>query len=1106
MKNTKPYSIRILNIIISKISKINCLILISFLVLPFQQIEAQKKQNTVATDTLISPDETNLAVFKFRSIGPAMISGRVIDLAINPNNHSEYFVAIASGGVWKTTDGGINFNPVFDSQRPYSIGCVAYAQSNTHTVWIGSGENNSQRAVAYGDGVYRSVDGGKSWKNMGLKSSEHIGRILIHPKNENIVYVAAQGPLWNAGGDRGLYKSINGGVTWEKILNISENTGITEVLMDPRNPDILYAASYQRRRHVFTLIDGGPESAIYKSIDAGNTWQKLKSGLPSPEMGRIGMALSPANPDILYAIIEAADNQSGFYRSIDRGESWQKMSSYISTSPQYYNEIIADPNDENLVYSVDTYSRYSKDGGSTWKILSNAARHVDDHALWIDPSNTKHLLIGGDGGLYESFNQGQTWAYKPNLPTVQFYRVTVDNDYPFYNVYGGTQDNNSVYGPSRTYSRSGIVNADWKITNGGDGFETAIDPVDQNTIYVQSQYGWLNRYNRKTRETIDIRPSEPDNGEAYRWNWNAPLLVSSYDHKTLYFAANKIFKSIDQGNSWAVISPDLTQQINRNMLPVMGKIQTPDAIAKNASTSVYGNLVSLAESPIKKGLLYAGSDDGQISISEDDGGNWRTIKTIVGVPENTYISCITASQLNENIVFVSFDNHKNGDYKPYIFISKDKGKTWTSIASNLPKDETIYSIAHDHQMAELIFVGTEFGLYFTVDEGKSWKKLKSGLPSVAIYDIDIQRRENDLALATFGRGFYILDDYSALRTLKETIAKNQPAFLPIKDAWLYNPSDELGGKKGHFGDNFYTAENPPIATVIRYYYPEDFKGLKSIRIENEKSSLNYTHPTYEELQREDEEIEPYLLFIIKDSQGNEIRKLRAPVKKGINEIQWDMRHTGTYPTGLSGEMPNFGNEGNGAPALPGQYSIEMFLVSTEGIKSLNAKQLFQIKNLWNPQTGHNFVDHDFYLKTAELIRKYYGLKKEIEFLQNKINLNLVALKATPGTNPQEIIMAFKVKRQLDSLQIIISGNQSRMKRNADYTPSLDDRLSKITWGIWNSSEGPTLTHKNDYEIIYKRGKEISNFVEKLKINEIAHLDSVLDKVNAPYTPGRSNGF
>lgn len=1064
----------------------------------------KEKESTSKEKTIKSSD---LSTFKFRSIGPAMISGRIIDIAVNPNNHSEYYVAAASGHLWKTKDGGITFNPIFDGQRPYSMGCVSIAPSNSNVVWLGSGENNSQRSVSRGDGVYKSKDGGKSWKNMGLKSSEHIGKIAIHPENENIVYVASQGPLWNAGGDRGLYKTVDGGETWKKILEISPNTGVSEVVLDPRNPEIVYATSYQRRRHVYTLINGGPESAIYKSTDGGKTWNQLKSGLPSGDVGRIGLCISPANPDYLYAIIEAANNNGGTYRSTDRGESWQKRSSYVAGSPQYYNELIADPKNPDMIFSMDTYGRYSKDGGKTWKRFSNRSKHVDDHCIWINPNNTQHIIMGCDGGLYESFNLGSTWDFKQNLPLSQFYRVSVDNDFPFYNVYGGTQDNNSVYGPSRTDSRNGITNSDWKITHGGDGFETVIDPKDPNTVYAQSQYGWLVRYNRHTGEELDIKPSEPE-GEAYRWNWNAPVIISHFDHKTLYFAANKLFKSTDKGNSWKVISPDLSRQIDRNKLKIMGKIQSPEAVAKNASTSIYGNIVSLAESPKKQGLIYVGSDDGQISISEDDGQNWRSLTHFSGVPDTTYISCIFASNFDENIAYASFDNHKRGDYHPYLLKTTDKGLTWTSIRSNLPEDETVYSIMQDFINPKLLFVGTEYGLYFTLDEGENWYPLKAGLPSIAIRDIDIQKRENDLALASYGRGFYILDDYSALRTLDSVLKKKESYLFPIKPALFFNQSSSWGWRrKGHFGDNFYSADNPPVTANFRYFFNEDIQTKKQLRKTAEskaiKANEDISYPTFEALAKEEKQIKPYLLFVIKDIDNQEIRRLKAPIKKGIGLVRWDMHYAATYP--IHGNDKNDFISNSGAPVLPGNYYVEMYKVVNGITTKLTEKQEFKVKSLNAYRREPTFADHLFYRNTNELIRNLQALNKEMQYYNQKLTAITVALKSTPGADNQDLLKALSLLDQLDSLDVILNGDPVKKSRNASFEPGLNDRLSKIIWGIWASSEGPTQTHKDDFDLIKKRGKAMSEALIKIKA-DIQKLDARLDAINAPYTPGRNPKF
>jgi photosystem II stability/assembly factor-like uncharacterized protein len=601
------------------------------------------------------------------------------------------------------------------------------------------------------------VDGGKSWNNMGLKSSEHIGKIVVDPNNSDIVFVAAYGPLWSDGGDRGIYKTSDGGKTWKAVLTVSKYTGFNEVWMDPRNSNILYAAAHQRQRKVFTYIGGGPESALYKSTDGGNTWNKIMSGLPSGvDIGRIGLAISPVNPDYLFAIVEAADEKGGFFASTDMGESWEKRSSY-STAGNYYQEIFCDPKDINKIFAMNTILQVSVDGGKTFKALGEKNKHVDNHIIWVEPNNTKHMLVGCDGGLYESYDGGQNWNYKANIPITQFYKVSLDNSFPFYYVYGGTQDNFSLGGPSRTISANGIVNSDWFVTVGGDGFESQADYEDPNIVYAESQYGGLARFDRRTGEKVNIRPIEAPDEAPYRWNWDAPLLISRHDHKRLYFGSDKIFRTDDQGNTWKVISGDLSRGIDRNKLTVMGKVWSVDAVAKNQSTDVYGQVTTIAESPLDENILYAGTDDGLIHVTADGGKNWIKVDNIPGVPERTYVNMIIASAHNKNVAYVAFNHHRYGDFKPYLFKTTDGGKTWTAIQTNLPERGTVYCMAEDHQNSDLLFAGTEFGVYFSIDGGAKWIQLKGGLPTIAIRDMEIQRRDNDLVVATFGRGYYILD-------------------------------------------------------------------------------------------------------------------------------------------------------------------------------------------------------------------------------------------------------------------------------------------------------------------------------------------------------------
>lgn len=727
-----------------KLFKISLLVLLTLVLV---------RPEAVAQDEPSDPRyKTGMSAFKFRSIGPAFTSGRISDFAVNPNNISEFYVATSSGGVWKTTNRGVTLTPVFDSQGSYSIGVVEMDPNNHNVVWVGTGENNNQRSVSYGDGVYKSVDGGKSWKHMGLKNSEHIGMIAINPENSDIVYVAATGPLWSAGGDRGLYKTTDGGKTWDKILEISEHTGVHEVHLDPRNPDVIYAVAHQRRRHVFTYISGGPESAVYKSTDGGQSFRKIMKGMPGGDIGRIGMDISPVNPDILYAVVEAQAGRSGFYRSTDRGESWEKRSNY-SSSGNYYSEVIADPVDVDRVYVMNTYAGVSEDGGKTFKNVGEADKHIDNHALWINPANPNHLLNGNDGGVYESYDRGKTWRFYTNLPVTQFYKVAVDNDYPFYNVYGGTQDNFSFGGPSRSIEPTGLTYNNWKITRLGDGFEPHVDPTNPDIVYSQSQYGGLVRFDRQSGEGQNIIPQPPAGSEySYNWNWDSPFFVSVHDPQRLYFAADRVFRSDDMGQSWREISGDLTRQLDRNKLEVMGKVWPMDAVAKNASTTPYGNIVALAESPIDENLLFAGTDDGLIHISKNGGQTWEKYDKFPGVPDMTYVNEIIPSAHDVNVVYVAFNNHKRGDFKPYLLKSTNQGKSWKSIAANLPERGSVYAIEEDPEVPELLFVGTEFSLFMSLDGGKYWKKFNNGLPTVAVRDINIQQRENDLVLGTFGAG------------------------------------------------------------------------------------------------------------------------------------------------------------------------------------------------------------------------------------------------------------------------------------------------------------------------------------------------------------------
>ncbi len=1043
-----------------------------------------------------------LGGLKFRTIGPALASGRITDFAVNPRNHAEYYVAVASGGVWKTTNDGITFEPIFDSQASYSIGCVTLDPNNPHTVWVGTGENNSQRSVSWGDGIYRSIDGGKSWKNMGLKRSEHIAKILIDPNDSRIMYVAAQGPLWAAGGDRGLYKSTDAGATWTPVLTISEHTGVTDVVMDPRDSQVLYAASYQRRRHVWTLINGGPESRIFKSTDAGASWDTLRTGLPSGDLGRIGLAISPADPDYIYAIIEAEGEKGGVYRTTNRGGSWEKRSGYQTVSGQYYNELVCDPVDVDKVYSLDTYTRISEDGFKTNRRLGNRHRHVDDHALWINPDDPRHLLIGGDGGVYDSYDGGKTWRFKPNLPVMQFYRVSVDNAVPFYNVYGGTQDNQSLGGPSRTINSDGIFSEDWFYTKGGDGYETQVDPNDPNIIYAQSQYGGLVRFDRRSGESLGIQPQPAPSEDPYRWNWDSPLLLSPHSPTRLYFAANVVFRSDDRGDSWTVISSDLTRQLDRNSLPVMGKIWPPEAVAKNASTSLYGNIVSLDESPLQESLLYVGTDDGLIQVTENGGEEWRRITSFPGVPERTYVSFVHASVHDANTVYASFDNHKMGDFKPYILKSTDRGNSWTSISSDLPDDFPVYHITEDHEDSQLLFAGTEYGVFTSTDGGAHWVQLKAGVPTIAVRDIAIQQRENDLVLGTFGRGFYILDDYSPLRSIDGDLLTQDAHIFPVKDALMYIEAQHR--RIGSQGETFYAAPNPPVGATFTYYLNESIKTKKQQRKAEEKKlrkeGKTPPYPDWETLRAEDDEIEPYLQFTIRDAEGLIVRKLKAPAKKGVHRLTWDLRFPSRTPVGKNTKV----NEADALLAMPGNYAVEMSKV-VDGVETPLVDPVpFTARVLMN--TTLPAPDREalvaFHKRVAEIQRTVLGTRRFANEIWERMQLIDKAIAITPEAEPDLRKRWLQMRDRMLSINRRLNGDNTISKHNGNQLPSIVGRIQYLMYFIWRSTSAPAMQHLREADRTVTELMPVLEELRQLSEEELRPLEIELEQLRAPWTPGR----
>ncbi len=1069
---------------------------------PKEEKKEEEKKGGMTADTFSG--------LKFRSIGPGSSSGRVMSIAVNPKNKFEYYVGVASGGVWKTVNDGTTWTPVFDGEGSYSIGWVALDPNDSSVVWVGTGESNSQRSVGYGDGIYRSDDGGKSWQNLGLKKSEHIGRMVIDPRDSKVVYVAVEGSLWGPGGDRGLYKTTDGGKTWKASLTISENTGVADVAIDPSNPDIVYASSYQRRRHVFTLIDGGPESALYKSTDAGATWNKLKSGLPTVDMGRVGLAVSPADPNVVYAVIEAADGKGGIFRSTDKGATWERRNEF-DQGAMYYARVIPDPKNVDRILVMAVQLRESLDGGKTLHKVNEVNHHGDNHVAWIDPDNTKHWLLGSDGGMYETWDDAKSWEFKANLPTMQFYDVAVDNATPFYNVCGGTQDYFSWCGPSRTRNLNGIVNADWFVTTGGDGFHSQVDPVDPNTIYSESQYGVLIRYDKPTGQELLLQPLEGRGEPPLRWNWDSPLIISPHSHTRVYFAANRLFRSDDRGDTWTPISGDLTRQIDRNKLPVMGKVWGPDAVAKNQSTSFYGNIVALSESPKKEGLIYVGTDDGLIQATSDGGGSWTKYEKFAGIPDMTYVSRLAASHHDANTVYAAFENHKNSDFKPYLLKSTDAGKSWTSIAGDLPESGPVLAFAEDTVNSNLLFAGTETGAFFTIDGGAHWVRLKGGLPTIAVRDMVIQPREGDLVIATFGRGFYVLDDITPLRQMNPDSTEQAAATFPVKDALLYVERHPLGGaKKGFQGDAFFAADNPPYGAVFTAYMKEKIKTKKEKRQDAEKEAakknLTLPYPTNDDLRAEAEEAKPEAYFVVYDDSGAAIRRVDASVDEGFQRVAWDLRYAAPqvkeHGDDGEGDFPSASDQG--PLVLSGSYTVRLFKKVDGVVAELAGPQSLKVAT--EGASGMSAADRasqsDLLRKTARLYRALNGAQHTSEDIQSRLKSIREALREVPAVEKQLGAVADEIEQRNRLILRALRGDVEVAKRSEAISSSIGDRVGNIMEGERFSLARPTQSHIDAYNIAATEFADQLAKLHTLVEADLAKLEKDMEAAGAPWTPGR----
>jgi len=1064
-------------------------------------------------------DDTGMTAKAFkglelRNIGPALMSGRIADIAIHPGNPSVWYVAVGSGGVWKTTNAGTTWQPIFDGESVYSTGCIAIDPANPEVIWLGTGENVGGRHVGFGNGIYRSADGGENWDHLGLEDSQHLSKIVIHPEDSKTLFVAAQGPLWSPGGDRGLYKTTDGGANWRNVLSAGEWTGVTDVVMDPRDPDRLYAATWQHQRTVAALMDGGPESGIHTSVDGGETWTRLTEGLPKGNMGKIGLAISPQRPDVLYAAIELDNSEGGVWRSTNRGASWEKRSDAVAgaTGPHYYQELVASPHAFDRIYLMDFRVQVSDDGGKTFRRLKEESKHSDNHALVFRPDDPEWMLMGTDGGLYESFDLAESWRYIANLPVTQFYKLAVDDSEPFYKIYGGTQDNNTQGGPARTDNVNGITNADWFITLFADGHQPAVEPGNPNIVYSEWQEGNLVRTDRATGGIVYIQPQPEPGDPPERFNWDAPILISPHSPTRIYYGSQRVWRSDDRGDSWTPVSPDLTRDEDRMLLPLMGRQWSSTAPWDFRAMSAYNTITSLAESPVEEGVLWAGTDDGLIQVSSDGGGNWRAVPVgdLPGIPDTAFVNNIVADLFDADTAYVALDNHKNGDFRPFLVKTTDRGRTWSSMAGDLPERDLVWRLVQDHVKPDLFFTATEFGLFFTVDGGSHWVRLEGGVPTISFRDLAIQRRENDLVGASFGRGFFVFDDYTPLRHVSAETLEKEAVLFPVRPALWYIQRRPLGEDgQASQGGAFYVADNPPYGAVFTYHLAEELKTLEAQRreaeTELEKEWKNTPYVGYDALEAERRQPEPEILLTVRDADGEIVRVITGPAKKGFHRIAWDLRTPSTTAIELV-KTPSepWERGGNGHMAPPGSYTVSLSKRVDGEVTELAGPSPFEVIRVFpGSLEGTRPAETAAYMAEVSELRRAVSAANEA--LKNafgrveKLQEALANSTTDPGTLDSELEA---LKQKLYDVDFELAGNRSIADFGHPQTPNVARRLLVASISDGQSDYGPTATHRRAFEIAEAEFAEILPELKQLIEVELPALEAEAEAEKVPWSPGR----
>ena len=988
---------------------------------------------------------------KARSIGPAGMSGRIADIRAVVSDPNVIYVGAATGGVWKSTNGGLTWKPIFDEQPLSSIGSIGIFQKNPSIIWVGTGEGNPRNSAGVGNGIFKSLDGGQTWKFLGLEKTERIHRIVLHPWDENIAFVAAMGTAWGENPERGVYKTTDGGKTWKKVLYVNEKTGCAELVMDPSNPNKLFAAMWEYRRWPWFFNSGGKGSGLFVTYDGGETWKKIteKDGLPKGNLGRIGIAIARSNPDIVYALVEA--KKSALCRSDDGGRHWRIVNQErnVNSRPFYYADIRVDPENENRIYSLQSRLLISEDGGKSFHSIRSRI-HSDNHALWIHPENGKLLIDGNDGGVAISYDRGKTWRFVENLPLAQFYHVSYDMQIPF-NIYGGMQDNGSWRGPSQVWENMGIRNFHWHEVGFGDGFATLCDPTDPNVGYAMSQGGYLIRFNIKTGERKDIRPPAPDSIKL-RFNWNAGIALDPFDAKTVYFGSQFVHKSSDGGDSWEIISPDLTtNDPEKQKQNESGGLTYDVTNAEN-----YCSILTIAPSPVQQGVIWVGTDDGQVQVTTDGGKTWTNVtKNIPKLPPTTWCPHIEASKFDAGTAYAVFDDHRRANWTTYIYKTENFGKKWKSLTKNNPvknaKPPQQWGFAHtieqDPVNRNLLYLGTEFGLFISFDDGEHWMKWKHGVPTAPVRALAVHPRDLDLIIATHGRAAYILDDVRPLEAFSKKIHEKKLHLFQIPKAYQH----EIKAMPGYHypGDTYFRGENRPYGALITYYVNPDLVKKLETKKKNQPEQETRQRRRFQKAKI-NASIEIY------DADGKRVRKFDAPLKKGINRTVWNLRSDGF-------KMPQFGRRGRnftppGPQVLPGKYKVVVKVgkEKAEGFVDVLADPRHKIA------LADRKEKYDLLKKVGKLGEKVAEVIDNINATDKTLDIILDATKSKRDTSLKALVKATndlkKDLKKLKSLFTSVSEKQGIYREENIYR-----KLRSVYGSLSSSFDKPTTTQLTNLE-------------------------------------------